>query len=104
MQLLCLYGPRKSIAKNELSKQQLTVTLSDCNHLAHVIVLWQIHKFMCHCAVFALYLSAISKYQPPGAYIWRGDLIQFFLRYKFGGLIDGAAYFRSSTVYPRKSA
>ena len=55
MQLLCLYGPRKSIAKNELSKQQLTVTLSDCNHLAHVIVLWQIHKFMCHCAVFALY-------------------------------------------------
>ena len=44
---------------------------------------------------FTLYLRAISKYKPPGAYIWRGDLTQGFLRYEFGGwwgLILGGAY------------
>ena len=34
---------------------------------------------------FTLYLRAISKYKPPGAYIWRGDLTEGFLRYRFGG-------------------
>ena len=28
----------------------------------------------------------------PGAYIWRGNLTQGFLRYEFGGLIFGGAY------------
>ena len=92
MQVLCLYGPRKSkpTVKNELRKQQYkTVTLSDCNHLAHVIVLWQIQKFMLlyrFCSV-TLYLRAISKYKPPGTYIRRGDLTEGFLllRYEFGG-------------------
>ena len=28
----------------------------------------------------------------PGAYIWRGDLPEVFLRYKFGGLIFGGTY------------
>ena len=27
-----------------------------------------------------------------GAYIWRGDLTEGFLRYEFGGLIFGGAY------------
>ena len=27
-----------------------------------------------------------------GAYIWRGDLTEGFLRYRFGGLIFGGAY------------
>ena len=27
-----------------------------------------------------------------GAYIWRGDLTEDFLRYRFGGLIFGGAY------------
>ena len=76
MQVLCLYGPRKSkpTVKNELRKQQYkTVTLSDCNHLAHVIVLWQIQKFMLlyRFCFFTLYLRAISKYKPPGTYIRR---------------------------------
>ena len=31
-------------------------------------------------------------YNPPGAYIWRGDLTEGFLRYEFGGLIFGGAY------------
>ena len=25
------------------------------------------------------------KYKPPGAYIWRGDLLEGFLRYEFWG-------------------
>ena len=42
---------------------------------------------------FTLYLRAISEYKPPrGAYIWRGDLTEGFLRYEFGGLIFGGAY------------
>ena len=38
---------------------------------------------------------------PPGegAYIWRGDLTEGFLRYEFGGLIFGGAYFRNFTAY-----
>ena len=28
---------------------------------------------------------------PRGAYIWRGDLTEGFLRYEFGGLIFGGA-------------
>ena len=39
-----------------------------------------------------------------GAYIWRRDLTEGFLRYEFGelyleGLIHGGAYFRNFTVY-----
>ena len=38
-----------------------------------------------------------------GAYIWRGDLTEDFLRYRFGGLIfegliHGGAYFRNFTL------
>ena len=29
---------------------------------------------------------------------WRGDLTEGFLRYEFGGLIQGGAYFRNFTV------
>ena len=37
---------------------------------------------------FTLDLRAISKYKlPRGAYIWRGDLREGFLRDEFGGLI-----------------
>ena len=32
------------------------------------------------------------------AYIWRGDLTDGFLRYRFEGLIHGRAYFRNFTV------
>ena len=50
--------------------------------------------------VFALYLRAIFKYKPPGGpYIRRGDLKKGFLRYEFGGLIFGGAYFRNFTAY-----
>ena len=41
---------------------------------------------------------------PRRAYIWRGDLTEGFLRYRFGGLyleglIHGGTYFRNFTVY-----
>ena len=49
---------------------------------------------------FTLYLRAIVQVQAPrGAYIWRGDLTEGFLRYRFGGLIHGGAYFGNFTVY-----
>ena len=36
---------------------------------------------------------------PRGAYIWRGNLTDGFLRYRFGGLIHGGAYFRNFKVF-----
>ena len=43
---------------------------------------------------FTLYLRAIFQVQAPGggAYIWRGNLTEGFLRYRLGGLIFGGAY------------
>ena len=41
---------------------------------------------------FILYLGAISKYKPAGAYVRMGDLTEGFLRYYFGGLIFGGSY------------
>ena len=34
-----------------------------------------------------------------GAYIWRSYLTEGFLRYRFGGLVHGGAYFRNFTVF-----
>ena len=83
----------------EWTTQTAVYCVFDCNHLAHVIVLWQIQK-LCYCTViglFSLYLRAISKYKPRGIIfggaIWRRD---FALR--VWGLIFGGAYFRNFTV------
>ena len=47
-------------------------------------------------AVFALFYSAFEgnflSTSPQGAYIWRGDLTECFLRYRIRGLIFGGAY------------
>ena len=58
--------------------------------------------------VFALFYFVFEGNFPStspwgGAYIWRGDLTEGFLRYRFGGLfleglIHGVAYFRNFTV------
>ena len=52
--------------------------------------------------VFALFYFVFEgncpSTSPRGAYIWRGDLTEGFLRYRFGGLIFGGAYFRNFTV------
>ena len=46
--------------------------------------------------VFALFYFVFEgnfpSTSPRGAYIWRGDLTEGFLRYRFGGLIFGGAY------------
>ena len=56
---------------------------------ASLVVASKFTVFLC----FTLYLRAISKYKPlRGAYIWRGDLTEGFLRYEFGELIFGGAY------------
>ena len=43
--------------------------------------------------VFALFYFVFEgnfpSTSPAGAYIWRGDLTEGFLRYRFGGLIFG---------------
>ena len=67
--------------KSKLRKQQLTVTLSDCNYLAHVLVLLVVQFLLC----FILNLRTISKYKPPGVYIRRSDLTEGFLRFEFWG-------------------
>ena len=92
----------KAKSEEEPRKQQLTVTLSDYKHLADMKYknLYITVPFL---LCFILYLRALSKYKPPGAYIWRGDLTEGFLRYEFGGLylkglIHGGAYFRNFTV------
>ena len=46
------------------------MTLFDCNHLAHVIVLWQMQKEMQKIFLLCVILNlrAICKYKPPGAF------------------------------------
>ena len=99
MRVLCLYGTRKSKprVKSELCKQQYSVTHFDCNHLAHVMVLWQMQKFLCYCTVFCFALFWIWGQFPstsPRGTIFGGRLNErvFGLRvwvyiylYIFGG-------------------
>ena len=59
--------------KSELRKQQLTVTLSDCNRLALLMVLWQIQNVICYCTVFALFYFVFEgnfQVQAPGGLIF----------------------------------
>ena len=42
--------------------------------------------------VLALFYFVFEGNFPRGAYIWRGDLREGFLRYRFRGLIFGGAY------------
>ena len=53
------------------------------------------------CFVLLCIRGQFPSTSPLGAYIRRGDLTQGFLRYHFGGLIHGGAYFRDFTVPPR---
>ena len=60
----------------------------------------EIYRF----SLFDFVLEGTFQVQAPGggggegAYNWRGDLSEGVLRYKFGGLINGGAYFRNFTV------
>ena len=48
--------------------------------------------------VFALFYFEFEgnfpSKSPRGAYVWRGDLTEGFLRYRIGGLIHGGAFFQ----------
>ena len=57
-------------------------------------------KFTVFALFYVVFEGNFSSTSPWGAYIWRGDLLEGFLRYQLGGLIFGGAYFRNFTVYP----
>ena len=51
-------------------------------------------KFTVFSLFYFVFVGNFQEQAPPGggAYIWRGDLTEGFLRYEFGGLIFGGAY------------
>ena len=58
-------------------------------------------KFTIFALFYFVFEGNFQVQAPPpsrGAYIWRGDLTEGFLRYEFVGLIFGGAYFRNFTV------
>ena len=55
-------------------------------------------KFTVFALFYFVFESNFPSASPQGAYIWRGDLTEGFLRYQFGGLIHGGAYFQNFTV------
>ena len=57
-------------------------------------------KFTVFALFYFVFEGNFPSTSPRGAYIWRGDLTEGFLRYQFGGLIHGGAYFRNFTVCP----
>ena len=66
------------------------MALSDCNQLAHVIsslANTKVYVTVPFLLCFILYLRAISKYKPPGAYIRRCDLTEGFWCYDVGAYI-----------------
>ena len=55
-------------------------------------------KFTVFALLYLVFEGNFPSTSPQGAYIWRGDLTEGFLRYRFGGLTFGGAYFRIFTV------
>ena len=61
-------------------------------------------KFTVFALFYFVFEANFPSTGPRGAYIWRGDLTEGFLCYRFGGLyleelIHGGAYFRNFTVF-----
>ena len=55
-------------------------------------------KFTVFALFYFVFEGNFPSTSPRGAYIWRGDLTEGFLRYRFGVTIFGGAYFRNFTV------
>ena len=55
-------------------------------------------KFTVFALFYFVFEGNFQVQAPGGAYIWRGDLKEGFLRYECGGLIFGGAYFWNFTV------
>ena len=53
-------------------------------------------KFTIFSLFYVVFEGNFPSTSPWGAYIWRGDLTEGFLRLE--GLIDGGAYFQNFTV------
>ena len=53
---------------------------------------WANLKVGSNSTVFAQLFYFVFESIFPGAYIWRGDLTEGFLRYPLGGVIFGRAY------------
>ena len=49
-------------------------------------------KFTIFSLFYFVFEGNFPSTSPWGTYIWRGDLTEGFLRYRFGGLIFGGAY------------
>ena len=49
-------------------------------------------KFTVFALFYFVFEGNFQVQAPGGAYIWRGNLTERFLRYEFGGLIFGGAY------------
>ena len=49
-------------------------------------------KFTVFALFYFVFEGNFPSTSPQGAYIWRGDLTEGFLRYRFGGLVFGGAY------------
>ena len=95
----------------QATKQQYTVTLFDCNHLAHVIVLKQMQKIMSYCTVFALLYFECEGYFPsigPRGWYLEGLFIGgFFCVSSLGrlyseGLHGGACFRNLRHLFDRK--
>ena len=56
-------------------------------------------KFTVFALFYFVFEGIFPSTSPRGTCIWRGDLTEGFLRYRFGGFIFGGAYFRNFTVY-----
>ena len=55
------------------------------------------NKFTVFALFYFVFEGNFPSTSPRGAYIWRGDLTESFLRHRFEGLIHGGAYFRNFT-------
>ena len=55
-------------------------------------------KFTVFALFYFVFEGNFPSTSPRGAYIWRGDLTEGFLRYRLGGLIFGGAYFRNFAI------
>ena len=68
----------------------------------HFKIDWASHivgsKFIVFALLYFVFEGNFPSTSPRGAYILRGYLTEVFLRYRFGGLIHGGAYFRNFTV------
>ena len=49
-------------------------------------------KFTVFALFYFVFEGSFPGTSPRGAYIWRGDLTEGFLRYRFGGLTFAGAY------------